>query len=88
MVTFRDKYYFTSFRSEFLSELMKQINSTSSVFYLTFSKPVGNILIVFLGNSNPEFIGVGKAGKGITMLFKFNSSGIIEKVLYYGAAYS
>lgn len=81
---YRDSFYFERFRLQFLDKL---IEPNPSSLYLTFSKSVGNILVAAIGNMDPKLYGVNQWGLGLTMLFKFDSLGLIENVFYYGAAY-
>lgn len=78
-------FFFESFRSEFLKNIMQQ---NDSKLFLTFSKPVDNYLVAIIGNSNPELTGTFRMGLGMKMFFKFNSAGLIEDVLYSSAAYN
>lgn len=79
------KYFFESFRSDFLKKIAER---NSSRLFLTFSKPVDNYLVAELGDFNPEINQKVKYGKGMLMFFKFDTSGIIEEVLYSGSAYN
>ena len=81
---YKDKYYFKPYKSEFLSKIDED---STSFIYLTFSKPIDNYIIVEFGNMNPKLYGVKQWGLGLSILFKFNSLGLIEDKLYYGAAY-
>jgi hypothetical protein len=79
------KYYFQSYESKFLAKLLV---SNESGIYLTFSRPLGNYIVAAMGNMNPEINGgVNKFGLSMTMLFEFDSLGIVSHVFYYGAAY-
>jgi hypothetical protein len=74
---FRDKYYFSSLNLDFLKKIDQANNSQ---LYLTFSKPIGNFLVVEIGSTDPEIIGIRHFGIGVTLLFIFDSSGFILKV--------
>ncbi len=80
-----NKYFFESFISDFLQKLAQ---SNESKLFLTFSKPVENYLVIELGNFDPKINLKSKYGKAMLMLFKFDSSGFIENVLYSGVAYN
>jgi hypothetical protein len=73
---FREKYHFSSFKSDFLKKIAEP---NDSQLYLTFSKPIGNFLVVEIGSTDPEMIGVRQFGIGVTLLFIFDSSGFIQK---------
>ena len=78
------KYFFQPYESKFLDKLLI---SNDSGIYLTFSRPVGNYIVAAMGNMNPEINGgVNKFGLSMTMLFEFDSLGIVSHVFYYGAA--
>ena len=82
---FYDKFYFARYNSTFLSKLIEQ---NSSKLYLTFSKPVGNFLLAGIANADPEINGYGSFSLGLTMLFIFDNSGFIKRVLYAGAMFN
>jgi hypothetical protein len=82
---FYKRYYFTSFNSVFLKKLL--ILNDSKLF-LTFSKPFDKYLIVELGNFDPMLNRRVKFGKAMQVLFKFDSVGLVEDVLYSGVAYN
>ena len=82
---FYTKYFFESFRSEFLKKI---IDSNESKLFLTFSKPFDNYLLAIIGNSNPDLTGTFRMGLGMTILFRFNSSGLVEDVLCSAAAFN
>lgn len=80
-----EKYFFKSFRSDFLKRTMER---NDSKLFLTFSKPVNNLLIAELGYTRPEVKEIRKFGLAIQFLFKFDSTGQIENVLYASTAYN
>lgn len=80
-----NKYYFESFRSEFLKKIFERNGSS---LFLTFSKPIDNYLVVELGDFDPEINQRVKYGKGMQMFFLFDETGVIKNVLYSGAAYN
>jgi hypothetical protein len=82
---YRVKYFFDSYRSDFLKKIIQQ--PMESKLFLTFSKPIDNYLIAELGNFDPDINVTTKFGKGLEMLFKFDSSGLIEAILYRGVTY-
>jgi hypothetical protein len=80
-----DRYYFKSFSSEFLSKIK---SPNESKLFLTFSKPVGDHLVVELRNYNPALDGNRKFGKAMLIFIRFGSDGIIEDALFSGATYN
>lgn len=80
-----DKYYFKSFSSEFLNKIK---SPNESKLFLTFSKPVGDHLVVELRNYNPALDESGKLGKAMLIFIRFGSDGTIEDALFAGAAYN
>jgi hypothetical protein len=82
---YREIYYFDRFESPFLKKL--STSSTGSL-YLSFSKPIGNYVIVVLADGNPELTGVRQFCMAKTFLFIFDSSGFIKRVLSHAAAYN
>ena len=82
---FYNKYYFISFRSDFLKKVIQHSEPDKEKLYLTFSKPIDNYLIVELESLDPQLH--PKLGKVMQMLFKFNSNGLIEEGLYTWASY-
>jgi len=79
------KYFFESFKSEFLDKIFQP---NDSKLFLTFSKSVEDYLIVEIGNFNPEVNQKIKFGKGLLMLFEFDTLGVVKDVLISGAAYN
>ena len=82
---YRKQYYFDTYRSEYLKQLM---DPNDSKLFLTFSKPVGNFLIIEIGSMNPENYSIRQFGLGMTILFTFNSSGLVDEIFYSAAAYN
>ena len=82
---YRKKFYFEPYQSELLKNLVQR---NQSKLFLTFSKPVGDWLVVQLAAFDPELKRTVKFGKAMLILFKFNSVGRIEDVMYAGAAYN
>lgn len=82
---YHEKYFFESFRSEFLRRIAEP---NESKLFLTFSKPVENYLVAEIGNFDPELYQTKKFGLGMKIFFKFDSSGLIENVLYARSAYN
>jgi len=85
-VSFSKKYFFMPIKSEFLTGLKWENNSAK--LFLSFSKPVGNYLMVELTDFDPELTGGRKFGNAMQFFFKFSSSGVIEDKLYAGSAYN
>ena len=82
---YKEKYYFESYISSFLKNL---ISENESKLFLTLSKPVDNHIIAIIGNCNPQINGLIRTGLGMKLFFKFDSTGMIEEVLYSSAAYN
>ena len=78
------KYFFESYRSEFLKKLNVP---NESKLYLRFSKPIENYLIAELGSYDPEIYRTAKFGFALLFFFEFDSNGLIENVLYSGLTY-
>lgn len=81
--SFYKKYYFDSFKSEFLENLMEQ---TDSKLFLTFSKPINDFLLAEINDFEPY--GSRRFGKGMTVFFKFDKTGLVQSVEFGGAAYN
>lgn len=73
-----DKYFFEPFISDFLTKL--KIENESQLF-LTFSKSIDNYLVVELRNIDPLLSIKYKFGLGLEIFFKFDTNGIIERVI-------
>ncbi len=78
---YRSKYRFKPYTNELLASLMKK---PESKLFLTFSKPVDDFLLAEMTTFYPNI----KMGKAMQFLFKFNSNGLIEKVLYSTLQYN
>jgi len=81
---FYKKYYFDPFKSHLLDSVIER---NESKLYLTFSKPIENFLIAEILNFNSEMLRGAKYGRGVRMLFIFNSTGSIKNVIFNNALY-
>ena len=82
--SFYRTYYFKSYKSRLLDSIIER---NDSKLFLTFSNPIGNCLVVELLNFNTEMFRGRKFGRGVKMLFIFDTAGGIKNVLFNGLIY-
>ncbi len=75
--TFKESYFFEPYLSK---ELRGLVESDESDFFLTFSKPVDNILMSELTTFNPEVLSI-KMGLAMPILFIFDEYNKVEMVI-------
>lgn len=85
-----DRLYFKAYNFEYFksSLLEKTTNSNEKTFYLTFSKVIGNTLLVEILNydNGPQMI--NHFGSGVKVLFIFDKFGIIKTTLFNKVVYN
>jgi hypothetical protein len=82
---FYEKNHFDTFESVFLGQI---IEKNSSKYYLTFSKPFGNLLIVEMLNFENRINRVRRFGSGVKILIHFNNNGLIGGVYFNTVMYN
>jgi hypothetical protein len=78
-------YNFEPFKSVLLSETIEE---NDSKLYLTFSKVIGNSLLIEILTSKNDFPRGRRRGGGVKILFVFNPSGSIKTVLLNTVVYN
>lgn len=78
-------YNFEPFKSGLLAETIEE---NDSKLYLTFSKVIGNTLLIEILNSKNELPRGRRRGGGVKILFVFNPSGAIKTVLLNTVVYN
>jgi hypothetical protein len=82
---YRDEFYFTPFESSFLKKVSY---SNSSPLFLTFSKPIGNYVIVELCDRKNEPDSIRRFGLTMSILFIFDSTGFIKRISIQSGVYN
>lgn len=82
---YREKFYFEPYESPFLKRLSSRKDSP---LYLTFSKPIGNYVIVELNNKRNNPIGMRKVGLAMSILFIFDTDGFIQRTSIQSGVYN
>lgn len=86
-----DRLYYQTYNFEpYKSTLLeKNVSRNGDVgLYLTFSRIIGNTLLVEILNSDNQPHRIRRIGKGVKMLFIFDQSGIIKTVLFNRVYYN
>jgi hypothetical protein len=78
-------YYFEPYRSTFLESTT---GKTAAKLYLTFSKMVGNTLLVEILNFDNHPNIIRRIGSGVKILFVFDQAGLIKSTLFARIAYN
>lgn len=79
-------YNFEPYKSTLLEKSVSRNGDVS--LYLTFSKVVGNTLLVEILNSDNQPHRIRRIGKGVKILFIFDQSGIIKTSLFNRVYYN
>ena len=82
---YREKFYFEPYESQFLKRVSFRKDSH---LYLTFSKPVGNYVIVELNNKRNNPRSIRKTGVAMSILFIFDTNGFIERTSIQSGVYN
>lgn len=79
------RYNFEPYKSSYLEKTLEKRNAS---LYLSFSKVIGNTLLVEILNydNNPKII--KRIGRGVKILFLFDQFGIITRTLFHPVLYN